>query len=115
MTKRLLDYNPLAGTSVTFEYDHATERMVITHHEDIRRSLKKAADLRADKEHSKNGIKNEFWHFAHVPAIIQMKMKEEDGVNFWDKNDWPRVYKLLNTKYAAFKTTDGTHNIKHAF
>lgn len=113
-TKRYLDYNPLTGESVTFEFDHATDKIILTHEADVTRSLKIAEELRQDEERTKRGIKNDMWHFAHVPPIVQMKMLQEDGVDFWDRNDWPKVFKLLNTKYAAFKTTTGTHNIKHA-
>lgn len=114
MTKRILDFDPLSGHTTYFEYDHASDRMIITESGNVEQSLERAAALRQNPEYSKRGIKNDFWHFAHVDVMVQYRMLHEDGVNFHDKNDWPRVFQLLNTKYAKCKTTDGVHNIKHA-
>jgi len=87
--------------------------MLITHEQDVSEALKKAERLRSDPNHIKHQMKEELVHYAIVPEVIQLEMLQKHGVDFWDKNDWPSVYKLLNTEYKKFKTTEITHNIKH--
>lgn len=114
MTKLLLDYNPLTGESCFFQHDKHTNQITVTHTQDVEPALKKAAHLRSDPNHTKHQMKEDLVHYAIVPQVIQLEMKQKHGVDFWDKNDFPKVYKLLNTEYKRFKTTEINHSIRHA-
>ncbi len=108
----LLDANPVTGEKVWFQYDEHTEQMTITHEQDVEPMLDMAHAMAIDSAYTKDGIKRDHWHYAHVPNIIIMEMKNKHGVDFFDKNDRKRVFQLLNTEYKRFKTTEMTHNVR---
>ena len=109
MTKLLLDYNPLTGERVTFGFNDHENKIEITHEQDVSRHLALAHDQMVDDDQTKRGIRKDFWKYATVPNIVIMQMKQKHGVDFFDKNDWPKVLELLNTEYSRFKTTSKVH------
>jgi hypothetical protein len=106
---RVLDFNPLTGERVLFDYDAHTDQMVLTHQQDVRRELAFAHAKATDDRATKHGIKNDLWHYARVPNIVIMEMKQKHGVDFFDRNHKKKVFQLLNTEYAYCKTTDKHH------
>lgn len=109
MTKRLLDFNPLSGEAVHFQYEAHTDRMTITHSQDVSGHIDMAHEMAVNDGYSAHGIKNDMWHYAHVPNSVILEMKQKHGVDFFDKNDSKRVFRLLNTEYKRFKTTAKNH------
>lgn len=71
--------------------------------------LRRAHAQAVDDDQTKRGIGKDFWKYASVPNIVIMEMKSKHGVDFFDKNDWPKVLELLNTEYSRFKTTSKVH------
>lgn len=112
MARHVLDYDPLSGTTTYFDYDHAQQKVILTHSQDVSRALDLASALRQDSDRTKQGIKNDFVHYAVVPAIVQMEMKQKHGVNFWDKADDAKTFALLNDEYSRFKVTEIVHNCR---
>lgn len=112
MAEHVLDYDPISGVTAYFQYDHATEQMIISHRQDVSKALDLAASLRSDNDRTYNGIKNDFVHYAIVPAVVQLEMKQKHGVNFWDHADDAKTFALLNDEYARFKVTNITHNVR---
>ena len=51
--------------------------------------------------------KQSFTHVAHVPPIVIEKIKNEHGVNFFDKNDMPKFCYYLRTEYPHLMTMPG--------
>ena len=43
--KRILDFNPLTGESITFDYSAATDQMILTHEQDVEPILRQAAQM----------------------------------------------------------------------
>lgn len=109
MTKRLLNYNPLSGETVWFQYDQSIDSMTITHEQDVSRHLDLAHARATDSEYTRKGMKADMWHYAHVPNTTVMQMLAEDGVDLFDRNHQKRAFELLNTKYKRCKTTEKTH------
>lgn len=70
-------HDPLTGitTRIGFEAD----KMVIKQDADVSAALQYASDLRKSKDYTRNGIKKNFMHAVHIPNIICLKMKMEDG------------------------------------
>lgn len=114
MTKRLLDYNPRSGERTWFEYENSTDRITITHEQNVQKVLDFNAALRVEQDYSKHGMKSDWWHYAKVPNTVIMQMKIEDGVDFFsnDPAQQKKMFALLNTKYKQFKTTEKTHNVR---
>lgn len=111
MTKRLLDYDPITGMTVTFDYG-ADDQLTITHSQDVSGIIDHAKALAKETERSRLGIKNDLWHYAHVPASVIMEMKSKYGVDFFKPEHRSRVFSLLNTEYTYCKTTHLNHTIK---
>lgn len=111
--RAILDHDPLSGRTVVFDYDEATDRMTITHQQDVEPYLKKAAERRASSEYTRHGMKNEFLHYAILPEVIQLEMKQKYGVDVDNRDHWPAVFKLINEVYPAFKTTEIRHSVKN--
>ena len=51
--------------------------------------------------------KKVFTHAAYLTPALVEKMKNEDGVNFFAKEDRQKVLQLLYTKYPKFLTIPG--------
>lgn len=109
MTRMLLDFNPLTGESCTFEYDAHTNQMVLTHEQDVSHVLEYSHARATDGDYSKKGIREDMWHYAHVPNIVIVDMKQRFGVDFYDKNHKGKVIDLINSEYPYCKTTTGVH------
>lgn len=110
--RKLLDYDPITGLTQIFHHDTLTEVSTIETVQDVEPYLEIAKASRNDENYSKDGIKAGWWHLAFLPDSIILKMWNEDHVNIYDRNDWPKLGKLLNDKYAGFKMTDGKHKLK---
>ena len=110
--KRLLDHNALTGLTEIFHYDEQTDTSSIEVVQDVSAAMDAALALRNDPNYSKDGIKQDWWHLAYIPEVIILKMKFEDGVDVYDRNDWKAVGRLLDSKYSNFKTTSGKHKFK---
>ena len=110
MSKKLLDNS--FGVQEWHHYDANSDTTIIETVQNVEPHLELAKKIRNNEEFSKKGIQGNWWHFAHIPDSIILKMKFEDGVDIYDKNDWPRVGKLIQEKYPGFKLTDGKHKFK---
>ena len=110
MKKRLFDQSE--GVTEYFHYDDMTDTSFIETVQDVEPHIEMAKAIRNNQEITKQGIKDGWWHIGHLPDVIILKMKEEDGVDVFDRNHWPKVGQLLNDKYSAFKLTDGKHKFK---
>lgn len=44
-------------------------------------------------------------YLMRVPTIVALKIMNETGLNFWDKDDWKEIYKILKRDYPVFKVT----------
>jgi hypothetical protein len=115
MTKRLLDYDPLSGQTTHFEYveDGDAAKMVLTYSYDVQAGLDLAQSLANDEDRTRKGIKEDLWHYAHIPAGVAMEMLVKHGVDINNPHHKQAVFKLLNTEYTKCKTTTLMHNIKH--
>ena len=111
-TKRILDYNPLTGERVVFQYDHHADQMTITHEQDVSSILKDAHERAISTDYTRKGMKDELLHYARVPNSVILEMKQKHGVDFFDRSQSRKMFALLNTEYKQFKTTEKTHNVK---
>ena len=110
MAKDLIDYDPWTLTATYHHYDELTDKTTIETVQDMEPFLQTANELRKDDDYSKQGIKKEMWHYAHLPNAIIDKMLLEDGVNVFERGQEKEVLRLLNTKYSIYKVTRGRHS-----
>lgn len=75
----------------------------VEHYDDIEPHLKAAHEMRSAKVRTE---KIGDWHHAmRVPNVIMMKIMDTTGLSFFNKEDWPEIWKILKRDYPQFKTT----------
>jgi hypothetical protein len=87
-------------------YDPLTKELHVTRTVDVEGNLDYAKALANDDDVTKNGIKNEFWHYAHIPNVMLEKWALE-GVNINDPKEL--IKKVNHPDFKYFKTTAKTH------
>ena len=92
--------------------EHEEQGMAIHYRQDIEPVVDYCAALRKDGL-TDGGIKNDMWHYAQIPPVVIMKLKNEYGVDIFNRNHYPKLFKLLNTEFRYLKTTDKRHTVKH--
>jgi len=110
--KRLLDYDPLTGVTEIFHYDEMTGDVHIETTQDVEPILEKNKVLQNYDDYTKNGIKNEMWHFASIPLVVQLKWLVKYGpVNDpMKKGNEKLLFRLLNDpEWRYLKTTNKIH------
>lgn len=106
-----IEKDPLTGM-ITEVDSHDDDQWRINHRQDVQPILDYNATIRNDGL-ADGGIKKDMWHFATIPNVVVLKLKQEDGVDVFNRNDYPRLFQLLNTKYRYLKTTEKRHTVKH--
>jgi hypothetical protein len=109
--RRLLDFDPITGTSCVVEFD-VDGSMHIDHYQDygaVEAVAEHNLRLRNEEQYRKKN-KDDIHHYATIPNIWIMKWKQELGVDLYNKGDMPKVMKLLNTEYQWMKTTNKHHD-----
>ena len=110
MTRRLLDYDPIRGLTTWME---ATgDKFVITHEQDVDHVLDQNKRAANDDEKTTRGIKQDWWKYASVPAIVEIQWLQKYGVNMSDPSHKRKIFELLNhPDYRYLKTTSKVHTI----
>lgn len=102
--KFLLD----SGNGITrwMEYDYATDTTTEYAEQDFTPEIEATKSLQNDPEYWKDGVKNEFAHYGHIPVILLEKWSNE-GV---DINDMQALFQMINKpEYSYLKTTTKNH------
>ena len=71
--------------------------------------------LQNDEGYSKNGIKNEMWHFASIPVVVQLQWLKKYGPDNdpMKKGNERLLFRLLNDpEWRYLKTTTKIHLAK---
>jgi hypothetical protein len=111
MTQRILDHNPLSGMTVTFQYNDATDQIVIGHHQDASPVIEDNKWALQDLDSHKKAAKNDWAHYAKIPEIVILEWKALYGVDFMDPNHWTKCMSLLNSpEYKHLKRTSYHHD-----
>jgi hypothetical protein len=87
-------------------------KMQYHYEQDVEPILDHAKRIRNDGLADK-GIKNDMWHYAYIPPVVQMEWLVKYGVDFNKKDHLKAVLRLLNTDYKYLKTTDKNHMASH--
>ena len=111
MAKRILDYDPLTKMTTTFDYIPETDTTVIyREQEDVNLILDQNKVAQNDPGLWRDGVKQSWALYCHVPNIVIEHWLNTHGVNFYDKDHQKAVFKLLNRpEYKYLKTTTKMH------
>jgi hypothetical protein len=112
MDKRLLDRDPITGIEEWFHYDHTTDTTYVETKQDVEPILDGNTGRANDEQYSRDGIKNEMWHYASVPLVVQMKWLNEYGMDNWPlrPGNEKLLFRLLNSpEWRYLKATGKIH------
>ncbi len=104
----LFDSNPDTGVVTYFDYDPMKDEVRLTSMQDVSGFLEHQKRLANDEDYSKKGIKADWWHYASIPAVIEMELKKK-GIDLYDKNATKRIIKEINENYPYLKATGKRH------
>lgn len=110
--KRLFDHDPETGVTEIFHYDEMTGDVHIETKQDVAPLLERNKALQNEDGYTKNGIKNEMWHFAHIPIVVQLKWLVKYGADNdpMRKGNEKLLFSLLNDpEWRYLKTTNKIH------
>lgn len=99
---QFFDYNPNRGTWYETEED-ADGNLTIATRQDVQPVLDHIKERRNSGLVDK-GIKNGFWHYATIPAHVELEMRQK-GVNLYNKEQTKEVLKMINRDYPYLKNT----------
>ena len=96
---RKMDHNPFTGVTTYHDYDHTNDKTYI--HEvqhDVEPLLKRNVRLANNPDYKKQGIKDEYYHFASVPLTVIHEWKVKYNLDAFKKEDLPKIEKLLKQR-----------------
>lgn len=103
--KRLLDTNPVLGTTEYFEYDDMTDKITVRVEQDVTPFLEYARKVRNEPDIGKAQIKDGFWHYAELPDIVIMELRQK-GIDVFNPNQTKEILREINANYPYLKLTD---------
>lgn len=105
-TKELMEYDPLTGMSLYFEW-LGDGKFNLHHEEDVEPLLERNKLLQNADDYKKNGIKGGFQHVATIPNSVIMQWRKE-GVDINNPNHTEAIKrKLRDPAYRYLRTTLG--------
>jgi hypothetical protein len=110
MDKRVLDYDPLSKVCTWFEYNDATDETTISYTGgDAKEKSETSQMLQNDENYTRQGMKNEFVHYAHI-SDAQLLRWHCEGI---DIKDHKQLFAMVNKpEYRKLKTTTLVHKPK---
>ena len=104
----LFDVDPVTGVMQYYDYDPSKDLHMIHNVQDFSPLIEKLKEARNNPETWSKGVKESWVHYASIPPVIEMKLKEK-GINIYNKDQTKELLKKINTNYPWLKTTTKKH------
>lgn len=104
--KRILSLDQATRTQTNHVYDPATGKTHIETVQDCQPIIEHCKRLANNPEYKRQGIKEDWYHFATVPNEILIEIRQKYGLNFMAKDDLPKIEKVLARDYKKLLTVD---------
>jgi hypothetical protein len=105
----LFDYDPMTGATEYYDFDPMSGQAKVTAVQELKPLLDHNLALR--NEGIKNVKGSPIRHYATVPMTVILEMKSR-GIDFYDKNDAPKVFREIESNYPHLKVDNMRHSIK---
>ena len=110
--KELISWDPLNGIAQYHSYDYDTGNSLFESVGDPTAVLEMNKNLAKTDDLWKHGIKEDFVLYASIPAIVQLKLRNEHGIDVYNKHHGARLSKILeHPDYRYLKCVNKTHII----
>jgi hypothetical protein len=103
------DYDAETGIRETFDYDPIQDRVMITATQDVTGFLDLMNEIRKHPEISAKGMKEEWWHYASIPPVVEMELKKK-GLDLNNKDHMKPILREINANYPYLKSTTKNHS-----
>ncbi len=105
MSKRLLEYDPMTGISTWFE-GYGNDGFKVAQTQDVKKILDRNKRLANDGSYKRQGIKEDWYHFATVPVTVLHEILMKYNLDWANKDDLPKIEKILQRDYKKLLTVD---------
>lgn len=95
MTKKLFDFDPISGIITWFEGD-GEGGFKLTYEADVEANLDANTQLYNSGKNGWVSPDKELKWVADIPLILVHKWLVEEGIDVFNRNDWPAVKRRLN-------------------
>ncbi len=110
----IIDIDPFTGITTTMKYNAENDSVVlgyISTANDVNVVLEDNKSAALNIDHHRKEAKEEWAHYAKIPAFVQYEWLYKHGVDFNKRDHWPGVMKLLNSPdYRYLKRTTYYHD-----
>lgn len=107
MAKRLLHYDRMTGISTFHDYDHSSQKTIITEEQDVNGILNYCKDLRNNKGHKSKMLKGDNnYHYATVPVTVIQEWLLKYGVDAHNPKHTSKCDALLSGDYKHLLTVN---------
>ena len=104
----LFDLDPETGIKTLFDYDPIRDQVFLTYEQDVTGFLDQMQAVRNNPELSAKGIKEDWWHYASIPEVIEMELMKK-GLSLSNKDHMKSILKEINANYPHLRATDKWH------
>lgn len=102
------EYDPDTGLTTHFDYDPIKDEVTLSYTQDVSGFLERMQQLRNNEDYSKKGIKEEWWHYCSIPAVVEIELRNK-GLKLENKDHLKDILKEVNSYYSKLKATDKHH------
>ena len=100
----LFYHNSVTVVSQYFDYDPAKDTYYLTSTQDISGMLDDIKKSRDNPEVWNKGVKQEWAHFASIPPVVEMQLKQK-GIDMYNPDHTKALVKEINENYPYLKLT----------
>lgn len=100
-------FDPMTGVTTTIGAEDG--KLIVKSDQDVGPSLEYTKNLRNADEYSRGGIKRGLWHTVHIPDVVALKMKLEDGFDIYatSARELRQFLSRNRDKYGYLFVTEG--------
>lgn len=107
MPRKLISYNPDSGIAAYYEPEGRDGARIIHEYDDVSGILD---NNKVNYNHVNGWNADRSWHkVATIPLSIINKWLLEDGIDFYNKDHWPKVKAKLNSSEWLYLRTSPGH------
>lgn len=104
----LFDIDAESGVKTLFDYDPIKDQVFLTYEQDVTGFLDRMNTMRNNPELSAKGIKEDWWHYASIPEVIEIELMKK-GLSLHNKDHIKAILKEINTNYPHLRATEKWH------
>ena len=98
------DHDPVTGVVQYYDYDAMKDEHRITTVQDISGFLDEMKRRRDDPDYWKKGVKEEFAHYATIPAVVEIELRKK-GLDIYNQSQTKEIIKEIETNFPFCKST----------